>query len=101
MLMTIHKDFTSTDDIDSLYTPKKGDRGFANTEDCVEASIQVLEDYIKQSKIFYIAANNSMGKSSTDRKKSSRNRNVVKNNGMNMSSDEITITLKNENSLKS
>ena len=39
------------DDIDGLYVSKKeGGRGFASIEDSMEASIRLLEDYIKKSK---------------------------------------------------
>ena len=39
------------DDVDRLYVPRKeGGRGLASIQDNVDASIQRLEDYIKNAK---------------------------------------------------
>ena len=43
----MHKALHPWDDVDRLYvSTKEGERGLASIEDCVEASIQQLEDYI-------------------------------------------------------
>ena len=48
---------------------KEERKGFAGIEDCIDASIQGLEEYIKKSKERLItAANNSNNNISTDRK---------------------------------
>ena len=48
-LMTIHKALLPRDDVDRLYVSRKeGGRGLASFEDCVDASIQRLEDYIQK-----------------------------------------------------
>ena len=45
------------DDIDRLYVSRKeGGRGLANIEDCVDASIQRLEDYIENHEVGLITA---------------------------------------------
>ena len=45
-LMTRHKALHPKDDVDRLYESRKeGGRRLASTEDCVDASIQWLEDY--------------------------------------------------------
>ena len=46
-----------------LYVPRKeGERGFANIEDCIDASIQGLKKNTKKNKkILITAANNSNG----------------------------------------
>ena len=50
-LMTMHKALPLGDDIDRLYESRKEEgRWLASTEDCVEASIWVLEDLIKNNK---------------------------------------------------
>ena len=48
-LITMHKALHSRDDVDRLYVSRKeGRRGLAKIEDCVEASIQLLKDYIQK-----------------------------------------------------
>ena len=48
-LMTMHKALNHKKDIDRLYVPRKeGGRGLAGIEDTVDASIQLLEDYIEK-----------------------------------------------------
>ena len=48
-LMTMHKALHSRDDVDRLYVPRKeGERGLASIEDCVDTSIQRIEDYIEK-----------------------------------------------------
>ena len=50
-LMTTHKELHPRDDVDRLYVSRKeGGRGFASIEDCVDVSIQRLEDYIGKHK---------------------------------------------------
>ena len=50
-LMTIHKALHPRDDVDRLHVPRKeGGRGLASIEDCVDTSIQRLEDYIEKHK---------------------------------------------------
>ena len=47
--MTMHKALHPRDDVDRLYVPgKQGGRGLASIEDSVDASIQLLEDYIEK-----------------------------------------------------
>ena len=49
--MTIHKALYPRDDRDRLYVSRKeGGRGLPNIEDCVEATIQGVEEYTKKSK---------------------------------------------------
>ena len=46
-MMTKHKALYPSDDVDRLYASRKeGGRGLTSTEDCVDASIQRIEDYI-------------------------------------------------------
>ena len=48
-LMTMHKALYPRDDVDRLYIPgKEGGRGLASIKDCVDTSIQRLEDYIEK-----------------------------------------------------
>ena len=48
-LMTMHKALHPRDDRDRLYVSRKeGGRSLANIEDCVEATIQQLEEYTKK-----------------------------------------------------
>ena len=48
-LITMYKALHPKDDVDSLYVPRKeGGRGFASTEDSVDALIQRQDDYIKK-----------------------------------------------------
>ena len=48
-LMTMHKALHPRDDVDRLYVSRKeGGRGLASIEDNVDASIQLLEDYIEK-----------------------------------------------------
>ena len=68
-LTTMHKALHSSGDIDRLYVSRKEGREFASIEDCVVASTQRLEDYIKKSKERFIsAANNCIENMSKDRK---------------------------------
>ena len=47
--MAMHKVLHPRDDVDRLYVSRKGGiRGLANIEDCVDAWIQRLEDYIEK-----------------------------------------------------
>ena len=47
--MTMHKALHPRDTVDRLYvTRKEGGRGLAGMEDSVNASIQLLEDYIEK-----------------------------------------------------
>ena len=49
--MTMHKALNPKNILDRQYvTRKEGGRGLASIEDCVDASIRGLEDYIKKSK---------------------------------------------------
>ena len=48
--MTMHKSLHPRDDTDRLYVSRKeGGRGLASIEDCVDVSIERLEDNIKKS----------------------------------------------------
>ena len=50
-LMTMHKALHPRDDVGRLYVSRKeGGRGLASIEDSIDASIQQLEDYIKNTK---------------------------------------------------
>ena len=70
----MHKALHPRDDVDRLYVSRnKGGRGFANIEDCVEASIQRLKDYIGKHKRGLITAirngtDNTMNSRITTRK---------------------------------
>ena len=45
----MHKALHPRDDLDRRYVSRKyGGRGIASTEDCVDASIQRLKDYIQK-----------------------------------------------------
>ena len=47
--MTMHKALHHRDDVDRLYASRKeGRRGLASIEDSIDASIQLLEDYIEK-----------------------------------------------------
>ena len=47
--MTMHKALHPRNDGDRLYVSRKeGGRGFTSIENCVDASIQRLEDYIEK-----------------------------------------------------
>ena len=47
----MHKVVHPRDDVDRFYVSiKEGGRGLASIDDCVDASIQRLEDYIKNTK---------------------------------------------------
>ena len=49
MIMTMHKALHPRDDVDRLYVSRKeGGGGLTSIEDCVDASIQWLEDYIEK-----------------------------------------------------
>ena len=48
-LMTMNKALHPRDDVDRLYVSRKeGGKGLASIEDCIDASIQRLEDYIEK-----------------------------------------------------
>ena len=48
-LMAMHKALHPRDDVDRLYVSRKeGGRGLASIEDSVDASIQLLKDYIQK-----------------------------------------------------
>ena len=50
-LMTMHKALHPRDDVDRLFVSRKeGGRGLTSIEDCVDASIQRLEDYIEKTR---------------------------------------------------
>ena len=53
----MHKALHPRDDVDRLYVSRKeGGRGLASIEDCVDASLQRLEDYIEKHKRGLITA---------------------------------------------
>ena len=66
----MNKALHSRDDKDKLYVSRKeGGRGLANIENCVEATIQGLEEYTKKSEErLVMAANNSRCNIWTNRK---------------------------------
>ena len=66
----MHKALHPRDDKNRLYVSRKeGGRCLANIEDCVEATIQGLEEYTKKSKDrLLMAANNSRCNIWTNRK---------------------------------
>ena len=68
--MTMCKNNPSKDDVDRQKVLRdEGGTGLANIEDCVDVSIQRLEDYIKMSKERLIrAARNGIGNIRTNRK---------------------------------
>ena len=47
-LMTVQKALHSTDDVDSLYVPRKGGKRIASIEDNFDSSIQRREDFTKK-----------------------------------------------------
>ena len=50
-LMTMHKALHTRDDVDDVYVSRKeGGRGLSSFQDNVNASIQRLEEYIKNAK---------------------------------------------------
>ena len=56
-MMIMHKALHPKDDIDKLYVSRKKEGGgFGSTEDCVDATIQCFEEYIKKSKERLITA---------------------------------------------
>ena len=69
--------------IDKLYASRKEGRGLTRTDDCVDATIQGLEEYTKESKERMItAANNSKGNITTsDKTTKSRRKNRRKTTG--------------------
>ena len=69
-LMTMYKALHPRDDIDGLYVSRKeGGRSLVNIEDCVDATIQALEEYTQKTKERLIAteARNSNCKIWTNR----------------------------------
>ena len=68
-LMAKHWALHSRDDIEYMYQVKKGGRGFASIEDCVDASKQELKNSIKKSqKRLITAASDSSYNIRPDRK---------------------------------
>ena len=62
-LMTMHKALHPRDDVDSLYVSRKeGGRRLASIEDCVDASIHRLEEYIEKrgEKLITATRNNTV-----------------------------------------
>ena len=55
-LITMHKAIHLRHDVDRLYVSRKGRRKLAVIKDCVDASMQGLDDYIKKSKEIQITA---------------------------------------------
>ena len=87
----MHKALHPRDDKDRLYVSRKeGGRGFANIEDCVETTIQQLEDYTRKSKDrLLMAVNNSRCGIWTNRKTTRlENKNGKTNNYMDTSNDK-------------
>ena len=61
-LIEMNKALHLRDDIDRLYVSRKeGERGLASTEDCVDAPIRRLEDYIKmyRGRLITTSSNNT------------------------------------------
>ena len=60
-------------DIDWLYVSRKGGRRLVIIEDCVDTSIQGLDDYIKKNKVRLITGNNCSSGNSKYRYKNNKN----------------------------
>ena len=46
-LMSMHESLRTGDDIDKLHMPRKGGKGLASIQNCVDVSIERLKDYLK------------------------------------------------------
>ena len=74
--MTMHKALYHRDDVDTLYESRKeGERGLASIEDCFDASIQRLKDYIEKNRGILITAT----RNNTDNTRTNRMEIVEKN----------------------
>ena len=72
VLMALH----ARDDIYRLNMSKKGGRGLASIEDCVDLSIQGVKGYTERCKEELIsAANNNRGNRNTNRKTTKKEKN--------------------------
>ena len=85
----MHKALHPRDDVDRQYVSKKeGGRGLASTEDCVDASIQRLEDYIeKHEGGLTTAIRNDTDKTIDNRMTKIRKQKWGKNNSMGVLND--------------
>ena len=79
-LMTMHKALHLRKDVDRLYVPRKeGERGLTSIQDGVDASVQWLEDYIKNhGRRLNSATRNTTDKTSINRTKITRKQKWVK-----------------------
>ena len=95
--MTMHKGLHTRDDIDKpCMSRKEGGREFDSTEDCVDATIEALEEYTKKKKKktkerLITVANSSNVSIRTINKttKSRKRRREEKNNYPDSSSDKL------------
>ena len=72
-LMTMYKALYPTDDVSRLYVLGKGGRVLASIRECVDASIQWLQDYIETRGGRLVAATrNNTDKTRTNRTKITR-----------------------------
>ena len=67
----------------------EGESGFANIEDCVDAWIQGLKEYIKKSKERLITAESNSNIEQTEKQQKLGNGNGKKNNCMNIFSYKL------------
>ena len=64
---------------DYVYQEKKGGKELVNIEECVDASLQSLEEYIKKSKVGLNAAVINSNRTGKISKKSSKNKKMRRN----------------------
>ena len=83
-LMTMHMALHPRDDVDRLYVSRKeGGRGLTSIEDCRDASIQRLEDYIEKHEGGLITAiKNDIDNIMANRMSITRKQKKKKNNSM-------------------
>ena len=93
-LMTMKKALHPRDDLEKIYVSRnERGRGLADIEDCVDASIRQLEDYIEKSKERLITATGKVQTTSINRTKTKiKNKkleNGAKNNYIDISIDKL------------
>ena len=84
----MHKVLHSRDDVERLYVSRKADgRGLANKKDCVNTSIQGLEDFIRKRRERVTTVDCYSTNNIRTNRTGNRNENI--NNHMNISSDKL------------
>ena len=89
-LMTMHKALHPRDDVDRVYVSRKeGGRGLSSIQDSVDASVQRIEDYIKNcGGRLVTATRNNTDNTSINRTKITWKQKREENNCMDISSDK-------------